>query len=40
VRAWLQANRVAVLNIAGPRESKRPGIYQRARDFLVQLADA
>jgi hypothetical protein len=40
VREWLQANRVAVLNIAGPRESKRPGIYQRARDFLVQLADA
>jgi hypothetical protein len=40
VREWLQANRIAVLNIAGPRESKRPGIYQRARDFLAQLANA
>jgi hypothetical protein len=27
LRAWLEAMRVRRLNIAGPRESKRPGIY-------------
>ena len=35
VNEWLVANNVAVLNIAGPRESKRPGIYQEALDFLA-----
>jgi hypothetical protein len=28
VRAWLRANTIKTLNVAGPRESKRPGIYQ------------
>lgn len=36
---WLRGKRVAVLNIAGPRESKRPGIHQRTYAFLDQLAD-
>ncbi len=31
---WLQVRR---LNIAGPRESKRPGIYRAASDFLEFL---
>lgn len=35
VREWLAANHVAILNIAGPRESKRPGIYQQTLDFLA-----
>jgi hypothetical protein len=35
VREWLAANHVAVLNVAGPRESKRPGIYQQTLDFLA-----
>lgn len=35
VRDWLAANRVAVLNIAGPRESKRPGIYLQTLGFLA-----
>lgn len=35
MRDWLAANHVAVLNIAGPRESKRPGIYQQTLDFLA-----
>ena len=34
---WLESNSVAVLNIAGPRESKNPGIYDLARDFLREL---
>ena len=34
---WLKSNSVAVLNIAGRRESKNPGIYSLARDFLREL---
>ncbi len=37
VRAWLAAGRVAVLNVAGPRESKRPGIYHQTLAFLDRL---
>jgi hypothetical protein len=34
VRAWLAAYRVAVLNVAGPRESSQPGIGGQAAQFL------
>ena len=34
-RAWLEANRVRVLNVAGPREGSRPGIYAEARAWLA-----
>ncbi len=34
VRAWLDANRVGVLNVAGPRASSCPGIYAEAKAFL------
>lgn len=34
VRHWLQAHRVQVLNVAGPRESQSPGIAAAAREFL------
>lgn len=37
VHAWLQLNRVWILNIAGPRESKRPCIYAKTYQFLDQL---
>ena len=40
VHAWLAEHRIRVLNIAGPRESKRPGIYHRAAQFLRQLFGA
>ena len=33
-RRWLQVYRVRTLNVAGPRESEAPGIYQRAVEFL------
>jgi hypothetical protein len=36
-RAWLEANQIAVLNIAGPRESKRPGVYDAACRCLESL---
>ena len=32
--SWLEANRIAVLNVAGPRESQCPGIYLGARSAL------
>ncbi len=34
---WLIENKVEVLNVAGPRASKDPLIYERARRFLLQL---
>ncbi len=34
VRAWAEAHRVGVLNVAGPRESSAPGIGERAAAFL------
>ena len=37
VRAWLAENRVATLNVAGPRESENPGIYEEASAFLRLL---
>lgn len=36
VRAWLGGLAVSVLNVAGPRESERPGIGEAARDLLVE----
>lgn len=35
VRNWLAANAIRVLNVAGPRESKRAGIYEGVRGGLV-----
>ncbi len=37
LRAWLASHDVHVLNVAGPRESKAPGIYQQAKRFLLRL---
>jgi hypothetical protein len=34
---WLQHQQIETLNIAGPRESKHPGIYEEARQFLRKL---
>jgi hypothetical protein len=35
--AWLSKNNIRILNIAGPRESKQPGIYKKAREVLEEL---
>jgi hypothetical protein len=35
---WLKANKILVLNVAGPRESERPGAYAAALRFLRALA--
>src|SRR5262245_29956719 len=34
VRAWVEAHGIHELNVAGPRESSRPGIQAEAADFL------
>ena len=34
---WLAANSMQTLNVAGPRESQQPGIYDRVSDFLAQF---
>ena len=36
-QAWLAAYQIVVLNIAGPRESKRPGVYDAACCCLEAL---
>jgi hypothetical protein len=35
---WIRANPIAILNVAGPRESKRPGIYQLTWSLLTAVA--
>ena len=35
--AWIEAEGVATLNVAGPRESTAPGIYREASKFLKAL---
>lgn len=37
VASWLWERGIQVLNVAGPRESQSPGIYERARNFLRVL---
>lgn len=37
VFAWLAANRVSTLNVAGPRESQSPGIHQETFNLLMQI---
>jgi hypothetical protein len=39
-RKWLSRARIKVLNVAGPRESSRPGIGEEARRFLRELCGA
>jgi hypothetical protein len=39
VAVWIRALGVRVLNIAGPRESKRPGVYACALRFVQKLLE-
>jgi len=34
IRSWLERNDIQTLNIAGPRQSKAPGIYELTREVL------
>lgn len=40
VSAWLRRHRIAVLNVAGPRESSAPGIYDEATAMLHRVIEA
>jgi len=37
VLSWAREHAVSILNVAGPRESKCPGIYRQAMEFLREL---
>ena len=37
VHAWVQTHGIRILNVAGPRESEKPGIYFLAAWFLRKL---
>lgn len=37
LREWLRTNAVVRLNVAGPREGKRPGAYRAAHAMLERL---
>jgi hypothetical protein len=37
ILAWIAANDIGVLNIAGPRESTSPGVYGAARRMLTAV---
>lgn len=39
VEQWLAANRIRILNVAGPRESQQPGIHDQACEWLSRLLD-
>lgn len=40
VHQWLQSTGVSILNVAGPRESTSPGIYDDAKRFMeIVLAE-
>jgi predicted Rossmann fold nucleotide-binding protein DprA/Smf involved in DNA uptake len=38
--SWIEEHGIRVLNIAGPRESKRPGVYLKAYAYLQRLFNA
>jgi hypothetical protein len=40
VRQWGRENYVSILNVAGPRESESPGIYDQAVHFLKEILTA
>jgi hypothetical protein len=37
VWGWVEEHAIRVLNVAGPRESKCPGIYAQASEFLRKI---
>jgi hypothetical protein len=34
---WITKNKIAILNIAGPRESSKPGVYLTTRTILLPI---
>lgn len=40
IRTWIQDNKIAVLNVAGSRESKRPGIHDTIHNILLDVIES
>jgi hypothetical protein len=34
---WIEENNIVVLNVAGNRESKSPGMFQKTTEFLMEV---
>ena len=39
IQNWIEKNKIRTLNVAGPKESKAPGIYKIARDVLTKMME-
>lgn len=39
LKAWLEDEKIGVLNVAGPRASKQPVIYEQALAYLTRLLE-
>ena len=39
IKDWIEKNEIQILNVAGPRESKAPGIYRTAKDVLSKVIE-
>lgn len=37
IHDWIEKNNIRILNVAGPRESKVPGIHKMAKNVLAEL---
>lgn len=35
IRLWVRSSQIEILNVAGPRESKEPGIYEEVKRVLL-----
>ena len=38
--AWVASNRIHILNVAGNRESKNPGVYEQTKQLIVMAFSA
>ena len=34
---WAKIHKIRILNVAGPRESRIPGIHEKAKNFLKSI---
>jgi Circularly permutated YpsA SLOG family len=39
IQDWINENQIQVLNVAGPRESQAPGIYDQARALIRRILE-
>jgi len=39
-KEWIRRNKIEVLNVAGNRESKNPGLQKKVREFLIKVFES